>query len=63
MNVAEMKKEVTEKIGLLTEEQLSFVYRSNQQNNLTKNESMLDMDKIFEGAVEKYRSVLQKLAP
>ena len=62
MSVAEMKKEITEKISLFTEEQLSFVIEVINKIKPLKNGQKTDMDMIFAEAVEKYGYVLQKLA-
>lgn len=62
MNVAEMKKEITEKIGLLTENQLIFGIKVINEITTLQDEPKMDMDMIFKEAVEKYGNVLQKLA-
>ncbi|KAA9041932.1 hypothetical protein FW778_07930 [Ginsengibacter hankyongi] len=62
MSVAEMKKEINEKIDKLNEEQLKIILKVIEEASVEQKKAKFDAELFFEEVVLKYGNVLQKLA-
>ncbi|HEY8688266.1 MAG TPA: hypothetical protein VIM07_03460 [Chitinophagaceae bacterium] len=62
MNVAEMKKEINQKMDNLNEAQLKVILKIIKKADDEEKESKFDAESFFKEVVSKYGNVLQKLA-